>query len=226
MTIYTLYIKTHNLTGLKYLGQTRQDPYDYLGSGVDWTEHLLKYGEDVHTDILFQSNNIDDRNYWGRYYSRYFNVVTAVDDYGNKIWANRIPETGGGPGGILGRSRGDKFKQKMLIQNRGESNPMFGTIWVNNGKENKKIRGDIPDGWYRGRLISNEYATKFNKRSKQGVNNTRFNKTIYCFENLETSEQVFSTSYEFAIKYNISTKGIRGLIRKELTSYKGWKIII
>lgn len=225
MTIYTLYIKTHNLTGLKYLGQTRQDPYKYPGSGIDWTEHLLKYGEDVRTDILYQSRNVDDRNYWGRYYSKYFNVVTAVDDYGNKIWANRIPETGGGPGGISGRSRGEKFKQKMLIQNKGENNPMFGTTWVNNGKENKKIRGDIPNGWVKGRLIGNDYASKFTKRSKHGSSNPRFNKTIYCFENLETSEQVLSTSYEFAVRHNISTKGVRGLIRKELTSYKGWKII-
>lgn len=111
------------------------------------------------------------------------------------------------------------------LSNTGENNPMYGTIWVNDGIVNKKIRGDVPEGWIRGRLISSEYAAKFTKRSRAGANNARFNKTIYCFENIETLEQVYSTSYDFAIKYGISTIGIRGLIRKNKTSYKGWRII-
>lgn len=111
------------------------------------------------------------------------------------------------------------------ISNSGERNPMFGTIWINNGVENKKIRGEIPEGWVRGRLISDEYASKFTKRSKAGINNTRFNKTVYCFEHIDTLEKVYSTSYEFAIQYKVSTKGIRGLIRKNMTSYMGWRII-
>ena len=111
------------------------------------------------------------------------------------------------------------------LSNTGENNPMYGTIWINNGIINKKIRGDIPEGWVRGRLISNEYASKFTKRSRAGTNNTRFNKTIYCFENIETLEQIHSTSYEFAIKYGVSTKGIRGIILKNKTSYKGWRIV-
>lgn len=225
MTIYSLYIKTHKITGLKYLGQTKQDPLVYPGSGVDWTEHIIKNGYNVETEILFQGDNVEERNYWGRYYSNYYKVVTAQDDFGNKIWANRIPETGGGPGGIKNRSRGEKFKQKMLIQNKGKNNPMYGTIWINNGVENKKIRGTIPEGWTRGRIFSREHEIKFNKRSQEGVNNSRFNKTVYCFENIETLERVYSTSYEFAIKYFISTIGIRELIRKNKTSYKGWRII-
>jgi hypothetical protein len=111
------------------------------------------------------------------------------------------------------------------LSNTGENNPMYGTIWINNGIINKKIRGEVPEGWVRGRLISNEHASKFTKRSRVGTNNTRFNKTIYCFENIKTLERVYNTSYEFAIKYSISTKGLRGLIRKNETSYKGWRII-
>jgi hypothetical protein len=111
------------------------------------------------------------------------------------------------------------------LSNTGENNPMYGTIWINNGIINKKIRGEVPKGWVRGRLISNEHASKFTKRSRVGTNNTRFNKTIYCFENIKTLERVYNTSYEFAIKYSISTKGLRGLIRKNETSYKGWRII-
>lgn len=111
------------------------------------------------------------------------------------------------------------------LSNTGKNNPMYGTIWINDGITNKKIRGNIPAGWVRGRLISHEYASKFTKRSRVGTNNTRFNKTIYCFENIKTLEQIHSTSYEFAIKYGVSTKGIRGLIQKNKTSYKGWRIV-
>jgi len=51
MTIY-LYLKTHNKTGLKYLGKTIQNPYKYQGSGEYWIPHIKKHGYDVTTKIL------------------------------------------------------------------------------------------------------------------------------------------------------------------------------
>jgi hypothetical protein len=41
-----LYVKVHNKTGLKYLGKTIQDPYKYGGSGVHWSSHVKKHGND------------------------------------------------------------------------------------------------------------------------------------------------------------------------------------
>lgn len=106
-TIYTLYVKTHKKTGLKYFGQTsKPNPHTYQGSGKDWVDHIKQYGYDVTTDIIFQGSDIKERNQWGRYYSRLWNIVNAQDDFGNKIWANRIPETGGGPGAPKGAVRG------------------------------------------------------------------------------------------------------------------------
>ena len=52
MTIYHLYIKTHNKTGLKYLGKTSYDPFKYKGSGTYWKRHIKKHGDDVITEIL------------------------------------------------------------------------------------------------------------------------------------------------------------------------------
>lgn len=54
MTIYTLYVKTHKITGLKYLGQTTKNPYTYKGSGIDWKKHICEYGNDLITEILYQ----------------------------------------------------------------------------------------------------------------------------------------------------------------------------
>jgi len=97
MTIYYLYIKTHNITGLKYLGQTsKQDPFLYNGSGKDWKAHLTKFGDSVSTEILAECSSKKELNTLGRYYSTYYKITTSVDEYGNRIWANRIPETGGG----------------------------------------------------------------------------------------------------------------------------------
>lgn len=63
MTIYYLYIKTHNITGLKYLGQTsKQDPHTYRGSGTDWKEHLNQFGHTVSTEILTECSSKDELN--------------------------------------------------------------------------------------------------------------------------------------------------------------------
>jgi hypothetical protein len=115
--------------------------------------------------------------------------------------------------------------QLAKLSNAGKNNPMYGTIWINNGIENKKIKGVIPYGWVRGRIITNEYADKFTKRSKKGTNNPRFDRTIYCFENLISKEKIISTAYEFGIKFNISTKIIRGMRRNNIPQYKDWHII-
>jgi hypothetical protein len=96
MTIYYLYIKTHKITGLKYLGKTSEDPFKYKGSGIDWKQHLKEHGTDHITEVIFQTNDWEQFKQVGRYYSQLYHIVTAVDDFGNKIWANRIPETGGG----------------------------------------------------------------------------------------------------------------------------------
>lgn len=105
MNIYYLYLKTHKITGLRYLGQTKNDPFVYKGSGVDWNIHLNKYGNDVETLVLLETADPNERNFWGRYYSKLWNIVKAMDDYGNKIYANRIPETGGGDSELVSISK-------------------------------------------------------------------------------------------------------------------------
>lgn len=135
MSIY-LYIKTHNITGLKYLGKTKTNPHKYRGSGIDWIEHLKKYGRDVTTEVIHECKDNAELGELGRYYSTLYNVTGAMDDYGNKIWANRIPETGGGIGnpkggkpgadnGMYGRTHTEEVKvaqsNRMLGNKYGEN---------------------------------------------------------------------------------------------------------
>ena len=48
-----LYVKTHNITGLKYFGKTILDDVSkYKGSGTYWLRHIKKHGYDVTTEIF------------------------------------------------------------------------------------------------------------------------------------------------------------------------------
>jgi len=85
-----LYIKTHNKTGLKYLGKTVQDPFTYRGSGKRWINHIKKHGNDVTTEILGQYESIDDLRKDSVVMSEKFDIVNSEE------WANLRPETGDG----------------------------------------------------------------------------------------------------------------------------------
>jgi len=54
-----------------------------------------------------------------------------------------------------GKHHSEETKKKMSKpKNIGSFNSQFGTMWITNGQENKKIKKDvniIPEGWYKGR---------------------------------------------------------------------------
>lgn len=58
---------------------------------------------------------------------------------------------------FLNKQHSEETKKKMSKirsqQSKGEGNSQFGTCWITNGKENKKIKKEeiIPDGWELGR---------------------------------------------------------------------------
>ncbi len=179
MTIYKLYLKIHKKTGLRYLGQTKSDdPYLYKGSGVDWNKHLTEHGNIVETIILLETECRKEISVQGRYYSKLWRVTTAVDDYGNRIYANRIPETGGGDSELVSISkRGTKCWTNGIIEKYSKTCPgpdfilgtcrdraVYGLIgaeksknmkWISNGIEDIVIMRDdpIPIGYTSGRKL-------------------------------------------------------------------------
>jgi hypothetical protein len=149
MTIYSLYIKTHKKTGLKYFGYTKQNPHLYPGSGTDWKIHLKKHGYEVRTEVLLQTADKAEIVSWGILYSSKWNIVSAQDDFGNKIWANKIPETGSGAGRKIGSVMRSESKELIRAKavGRKQSNEcvekrrlkMLGkTVW-NKGKSGYKL---------------------------------------------------------------------------------------
>jgi hypothetical protein len=86
-----LYVKTHNKTGLKYLGKTKsKNPYRYRGSGTYWSNHIKKHGYDCQTEILLATENEEELRETGLFFSKIFNVVESSD------WANLKEESGDG----------------------------------------------------------------------------------------------------------------------------------
>ena len=107
MTIY-LYVKTHRITGLKYLGTTvSKNPNNYKGSGKYWRNHIEKHGYDVDTKILLETTNKVELTKAGLYYSELWNVVES------KEWANLKPESGAGGGYVAGSESARQVASKL-----------------------------------------------------------------------------------------------------------------
>ena len=87
--MYKLMIKKHNKTGLKYLCVTSKDDHElYRGSGYYWKRHLRTHGNNISTQILFETSSLEELKNEGIKYSAIYDVVESDE------WANLIPETG------------------------------------------------------------------------------------------------------------------------------------
>ena len=112
------------------------------GGGLTTDEHKRKFHSaggravrlmfhKIHQDKM--KNDIEYRN----------KIISKLR--GNQIW--------------LGRKHKEETKQKMSLSKQGkcdgELNSQFGTCWITNGDENRKIKKDemIPNGWKLGRIL-------------------------------------------------------------------------
>lgn len=88
MNIY-LYIKQHQITGLKYFGKTKRDPYKYNGSGRYWKKHIKKHGvKHINTLQVFSFSNQEQCSKFALDFSIQNNIVESIE------WANLKPENG------------------------------------------------------------------------------------------------------------------------------------
>ena len=84
-----LYIKQHNLTGLKYFGKTTaKDPIKYKGSGKYWSDHVKQHGNKITT---LWCELFDDKKLLVEFalnFSKDNNIIESPS------WANLIDENG------------------------------------------------------------------------------------------------------------------------------------
>jgi len=82
-----LLLKQHEITGLKYLcyhfGE-KLSCFKYNGSGLLWKKHIAKYGKNIHTIILKESDDRMVISEEGKKYSTMWNIVES-DEFANLI---------------------------------------------------------------------------------------------------------------------------------------------
>lgn len=193
MITYYLYKKTHNQTGLKYLGYTkRPNPSTYKGSGHYWQRHINKHGYDVNTEILFESTNMSEVREQGLYYSKLWNVVESNE------WANLKPESGtGGDMGLAGRKKvSEKMKgrAKSAVWKENHSKIMTGKKHTEEAKLNHSIAMSGQNNGMYGRSHTKESRELMSKTPKSTKGKTY--EEIYGIEKATELKKIRSEHFK------------------------------
>ena len=136
-------------------------------------ELISKYGRrDIDKNGILTNICSDNRPpvTYGENHHNYGKSVKVPDE--NKRRANISKAKKGKPNGQLGIKKSDHMrkklseskigvklkestKQKLSDLNSGSNNPNYGTYWITNGTENKKVKSldNLPNGWYKGRSV-------------------------------------------------------------------------
>lgn len=222
MIIYSLYIKTHNKTGLMYLGYTsKTDVHSYTGSGYYWLDHCKKHGFDYKTEILCTCINKEEVKKIGLYYSKLWNIVYAKDNSGKKIWANLKEEAGDG--------NTSEDAKSFWTDERRQSQSMRTTKKNKKRWENKEFREKMSDRaveWSKKLWQDPNYKDIQSKTSSarvKGTNHPLFDHTIYHFVH-ETGCEEHCTRYHLYKKYGLHKDSITKLVKNIQSSCKGWRL--
>lgn len=163
---FILMVKIHRQTGLMYLCQTtRSDYISYSGSGVYWKRHLKIHGNNVYTIVLKYCDTKEEIKKWGAHYSEMWKVVDAIDQNGNKIWANLKPEEG----------QGQSSETAKIINNRPETR-------AKNSASHKILQNDPIQKEKNSRLVKIALA-------KPEVKNKQINTAIESWKNEEVRKK-------------------------------------
>jgi len=126
--------------GWGYINKTSKNLYSKNGQSGYGLENIIN-GQ--HLKKL-QSDSEYSENYKKR-------VSEGVKDYYNK----------GGINAFKGKTHSEETRLKIgsinSIKQSGSKNSQYGSMWITNGTENKKVKSIdyIPEGWYKGRVTKN-----------------------------------------------------------------------
>ena len=141
--MFYLYLKTHARTNVKFLGQTQQDPYKYLGSGPHWLRHLRTYGShEIETEILWVGEDRNEMSVVGARFAKMFNVV-ASGEFANAEVNSQSDQSGNAE--WLTRRQLPSVKEQRRNIALGNTNTR-GKKWWYNAELDKKTRAEDSPG--------------------------------------------------------------------------------
>lgn len=157
-----IYISTK--TG-EYIKTTKDDPR-YLSGEITgiWKNKILVRDSNNKTFLVDKD---DSRYLSGELKFVCCNYVTVKDTLGNYYRVSKDDPrylSGELKGTFYGRKHKDETKEKLrkslkeIQHQKGEKNSQYGTCWIHNDKENKKIKKDelefyLSEGWNKGRKM-------------------------------------------------------------------------
>ncbi len=122
-----LMVKTHNITGLKYLCKrvtiSDSKAISYPGSGKYWKSHLKIHGKNINTEIVakYDLDKIEEFSKLCIEYSNKFNIVKSED------WANLIEENGFS-GAVIGENNPSKNPEVNIKKSKSLKRKYIGKL--------------------------------------------------------------------------------------------------
>jgi hypothetical protein len=116
--------------------------------GFNNEEHRIK-AQTAGLKVMNKTRNNDKRRLW----------LLENDSEWSTYWKKNISDGLKGNQNWLGKTHSEETKKKIgeanSIKMKGDGNSQFGTCWITNGTENKKIKktDKLPKGWEFGRKI-------------------------------------------------------------------------
>lgn len=154
-----LYIKQHNITGLRYFGKTTKDPVTYNGSGKYWKDHIKKHSNDVTTvwcELFTDKNQLIE---YALKFSSDNNIIESNE------WANLILENGI-DGNVPGNKRTQETKIKLSLAHKGQN------AWNKGIPRTKEVKDAISrantgkDAWNKGIPCDDKIKDAVSKANK------------------------------------------------------------
>lgn len=204
---YKIYVKV-SPKGLLYLGYTKRDPLNYLGSGTYWKQHCKAHNfqiKDITTYVLHECSTKEEIQKYGVYYSELFNVVKSSK------WANLTTEQGQGNAFWTGKKRKGIFKNwegKEHWTKRPEVRAKIANTLT--GRERSKEANLKNSITLTGRVKSKEHLKNLSS-TKLGDQNPQSKQVL----NLETGE-IYATVREACKALNMCRNSVLRRTKKEL----------
>lgn len=190
-------IKEHNITKLKYLCITKRVDWEkYSGSGKYWLNHIKKHGNDIDTEVLYESEDYNDFLEKCIYFSALFDVVL------NEEFANLVPEWGYNNGSkesnleMWWKYASDSIK-KEVISKRNIS--IKDNHWTK-GKENDVIRKIISDELQK-------YWNEFSIEQRRDKMQCMFSARDVFFESKGEKYEKWKDNISSTMKHNFANMG-------------------